>query len=193
MKAVSRLTARFRRTAEEPLGRPRTIECKGCGRTIDIADLQLRKKFICRNCMRTLRLTKRLLRFRYTPRYRIRKRLLTLLLAVLLIGFSSLWGYALVSLDGLGHPVFFYGMTSGVAVLVSIYVAVAREYTEEYRLVGAFMLMALGLRRVVIWHYAEQWGHARPLEILQPGIVAIGFGLSFLVLVRRRRKVLSIR
>ena len=183
--------ARYKRAAESHHGRPETIECKGCGRKIPIDGLELWQKFICKRCMRTMRLTAPLFRFHYTRGVAIRKRLYTALFVVLLTGFSAAWGWQQVGF--VGHPLFVYAMTAGVAAVVSLAVAVAREFTQDYRLIGGFALPVLATRRFAIGWFAADWGHPYPMRVWLPGFLMLGFGLYFLWLVRRRRRTLSIR
>jgi len=190
MKRETRLKKRLREIAEEHHDIPETVQCKGCGREIDISGLKLWDKFICGRCMRNMKLTALMFKFRYTHAYTVRKRIYTLIACVLITSFSAVWGWRLVQL--MGHPVPVHLLTTGVAVLASIYLIVAREITEEYRLIAAFMILLMAARRLPLYYFAKQWGHPRPLTVLTPGFIAASFGIYFFILVYRRRRTLPV-
>jgi len=200
-----RLIDRLRPRIEEYRRQSETIDCTGCGRKIDVEGIALRQRFICRECKRTMRLTGRRFTFQYTPAYHRRKRIYTLITGLLICLWSLYLALDLVYPDGaahcfpgltgfmgegvgLGHPVPIISLLTITGLCIAVYLYVAREKTEDYRLIGGGMVLFFAARRVPLWHLCRLYGHPKTWAVLAPAGIAGFFGVSFLLLTWWKRR-----
>lgn len=182
-----------------------TVDCTGCGRKINVEGIPFRQWFICRKCKRTMRLTGRRFTFQYTPAYQRRKRIYTLITGALICLWSLYLALDLVYPDGpahwlpglrgiagegvgLGHPVPILSLLTLSGLCIAVYLYVAREKTEDYRLIGGGMVLLFAARRVPLWHLCRLYGHPKTWVVLAPAGVAGIFGVSFLLLSWWKRR-----
>ena len=189
------LIDRLRHKVEQTRERPDTIDCKGCGRKILIEGVPLWQKFICVECKKTMRLNAPLFKFRYTPEYHQRKKILTLVTCALISLWGPLWSSQIIYPDGLGHwfpslghvrgwglghplPLFLWLTITAAAIAVYLYMARARS--SDYRRIGGGMILMLAARRFPLWVLCLSVGHPRAIYMIVPACVAAVFGVSFI-------------
>ena len=155
------------------------IFCRGCGRHITVEHLRLYDKFRCIRCGRILRITQKLLSFRYTDKVRQRQQAglrlgamclfcLSLLAVAPMAGRSGevLLQWDTLSLLGPSSLVLAftinlicYGTGAAVGALLCWLMFYIRRHTQDLGILGAIMTIFGGLGRMVFYFLGMQVGH----------------------------------
>ena len=156
-----------------------TVFCRGCGRQINVDSLRFNDKFRCRQCGRIMRVTRKLLSFRYTLKVKQRQQAgvrlgATFVFFMCLLAVSPMAGNAgevLLRLDSLlllGKAsilsaliinIICYGTGIIVGFTLGWLMIYIRRHTQDLGLLGAVMTVFGGLGRVVFYLLGQQVGY----------------------------------
>ena len=185
------ITSRTRHRLEELRIRPLIIECRGCGRAIDVSSVRIWRKFLCRECMQIMRLTYPLYKFHYTRRRHWVKMIVKVLVCILIALGSPLMAWNLVDQFGF-PPSLSYGIMAPSGVVIAALLWFMRARTQDYRLIAAILLPMFAARRALIYLWAEAHNIPFPKfwSVVYINLIVAAFALSVSIWRRRRLQVL---
>ena len=158
---------------------PATIECKGCGRAIDVSSLTFWSQFICRSCKKPMRLARPLYTFHYTDRRRRVMRNLNITACLIIALGSMIWAWNLIDQHGFPPTVSYVGL-GGSGILLAAVIWFLRTNTEDYRLTAGIILPLLALRRVAFYYWADLY-HIPVVKVW--GVIYFNFVLAVFLLL----------
>ncbi len=155
----------------KPLERDTKIDCRGCGRSIEVGMLRYYDKFRCSACGRILRITPKLLSFRYTDKVKERQQaglklgamVMFFMCILAVVPMAGRAGETLLALHAVASygvstivmavvvNIICYGTGAAVGVCLCWTMFYIRSKTQDLGILGAIMTIFGGLARMAFY------------------------------------------
>ena len=120
------------------------VQCKGCGREIDVRELPLFYKFQCKECFRVLKINRSLFNFQFSRL--VRKTLPSAFVSVVIVGYALYRGSKIADVSG--RPLLCFGVAGVTALLVATAFLSMRARTGDMRTIGSVLIPSFALHRL---------------------------------------------